>query len=154
MDEEELIAKIKEEGHFKSFKYAGFNCFITRPAYFGIDINDFKFNLNRPFSLNGYIEIPKNNRLYGKKYNEEDFPKFGVDISYSGKNPTNPELNSWVIGFTCDNYSNVRYPEDLNIFDMGYCDMSMMEGILKTLVDQIRKIKRKFQIKIYWKLTL
>ncbi|WEV36242.1 hypothetical protein [Lactobacillus sp. ESL0677] len=117
-----MIRPWNEVPEDEKFTYKGYKCEIWEHPTFKI--------------LCGYVMIPKNNKLFGKDYMDNDFPNLDVHggITYVDYD----QENNWWIGFDCnhlDDYSAIS--------PFGtYKDKNFITNELKKLVDQVLKYEK------------
>ena len=126
--------KIKTEGDYKEWIFQTSNgcqllCKIRRNM--------------RLYNLCGYVEITKDNKLFGLEYldlydtisKELFIPNVHGGVTYSG-----PEGNNWVFGFDCANYNDMIFSENFEPRGSGeYKDMDYVTKECESLAEQLSK---------------
>ena len=91
--------KIEEEGDYKEWIFTSengcqFRCMIRR----NVRLNN----------LCGYVEVTKDNKLFGMEYLDIEVPlKVHGGVTYSS-----PEKDNWDFGFDCAHYNDMIFDEN------------------------------------------
>jgi len=130
----EAMNKAANEKTPEEFEYRGFKCLIRRNNIAG--------------NLCGYVVIPKDHRLYGKTY-EDDDELGNIDvhggITWSGPFPE--ITDDWYIGFDCAHYRDLcpgmaLLTRSSYLFEgQTYKDIDYVRQEIKNMVDQFNANK-------------
>ena len=133
MNDTELLELIEKEGMKKEFIYKGYNCLIRRT----------------PMKiLCGYVEIPKEHKLFGVEIDEGDYDVHG-GITWNGGDIEDSENgDKWYVGFDCAHccdlipYEIGRYPSFISDMPSNdvYRTMDYVEQEIKKLVNQLEEV--------------
>lgn len=120
---------MEKEGNRKSFKYKGFDALILRVA------------LGYSGHLCGYVQIPKDHKLYAMHYDEiEQMHGYNVPahhgLTFSGK--IKGEGDGYWIGFDCAHINDHTPHSDFSIPGTIYRDMDYVENNIKEIIDYIQ----------------
>ena len=138
MTREELNAILQKEGNYKAFEYKGYKCRILRMGE-GMDPE------YRMFHLCGYVLLTKEDKRYGKDWEEIPYSVHGGITYSSHKLHLQQEEDWWWIGFDCAHAGDINMVFWLERPESGftYKTMEFVENELKQLVDQIIAERKK-----------
>lgn len=124
------VNKPGDEPDYLKFKYKGYTCEIKRTSL-------------SLLHLCGYVTLDRNNKLYGKKWDDEEIENLEVHGGITFAEPT--KKGKWQIGFDCAHYDDVLPGTDVawGIEDSTYKDMWFVKSELIKLVDQIDYLNTK-----------
>lgn len=117
--------KIKSEGNYKEWIYdtkngLQFKCFIRRNM--------------RMNNLCGYVEITKDNKLFGLNYLDIEIP---LNV-HGGITWSDLENDNWIFGFDCAHYNDMVFTENFIPRGSGeYKDMDYVTKECEQLAEQL-----------------